>query len=169
MKRDYKRIKRRNVLYACVIFIGIFLDQLSKGLVVANMKLHESIPIVKDVLHLTYVHNKGAAFGMLADQRWVFLIISTVTIVSVGLYLFLGFCDSVVNGLSLALILSGGVGNMFDRLILGYVVDFVDFTLIDFAIFNVADAFVCIGAALLCISLIAETRRDLKESREKKR
>ena len=169
MKQNKTRTKRRNLFYLCVILIGILLDQLSKWLVVTNMTLHQSIPILEDVLHLTYVHNKGAAFGMLADRRWIFLVISTITIVAVGLYLFLGFCDNLLNGFSLALIVSGGIGNMIDRTVLGYVVDFVDVTLINFAIFNVADAFVCVGAALLCISLIGETRRELKENREKSR
>lgn len=154
-------------LYAGIVLLGIVLDQISKWLVATTFDLYESVPIIKDVLHLTYVHNKGAAFGMLAENRWVFLIISTVTILAVGVYLFLGHCDSLLNGISLSMIVSGGIGNMIDRLLLGYVIDFVDFTLINFAVFNVADAFVCVGAALLCISLIGETRRELRAGKGK--
>lgn len=169
MKLYHKLPRGTYALYAGIILIGIVLDQISKWLIATTFELHESVPILKDVLHLTYVHNKGAAFGMLADQRWIFLVISSVTILAVGAYLFLGHCEGVLNGISLSMIVSGGIGNMIDRTVLGYVVDFIDFTLIDFAVFNIADSFVCVGAALLCISLIGETRRELRAEKGKKK
>ena len=155
MKLYHKLPRKTYALYAGIILIGILLDQISKWLVATTFALHESIPLIQDVLHLTYVHNKGAAFGMLADQRWVFLVISTLTILAVGAYLFLGHCEGMLNGISLSMIVSGGIGNMIDRLSPEkYVVDFIDVRLINFAIFNVADCFVCVGAALLALHLV---------------
>ena len=144
------------LLILSVTVIGILLDQLTKLLVSSYMELGESIPLIRDVLHITYIQNRGAAFGMLADNRWVFLIVSTVTILAIGLYLFLAKPKSTLLILSLSMILSGGIGNMIDRLALGYVVDMIDFCLINFAVFNGADSFVCVGAGLLFLAVLLE-------------
>ena len=153
------------IIYSAVIIVGIFLDQLTKFLTSSFMELYESIPIIKDVIHITYIQNTGAAFGMMKDSRWVFMIVSTVMIIALSLYLYLGHAESRIYGISLAMIVSGGIGNMIDRIALGYVVDMIDFTLIDFAVFNGADSFVCVGAGLLILALILDI---IKESKEKK-
>ena len=93
------------------------------------------------------------------------MIVSTVMIIALSLYLYLGHAESRLYGISLAMIVSGGIGNMIDRIALGYVVDMIDFTLIDFAVFNGADSFVCVGAGLLILALILDI---IKESKEKK-
>ncbi len=173
----YKRI-----IYAAVLVLGIFLDQLTKALAVKHLKPIGSIPLWKGVFHLTYVENRGAAFGMLADHPWVFMVFSTVSILALGVYLFIGrsyLSDkdesgkypelSFFSGISLALIVTGGIGNMIDRTLTrvlyetGFVVDFLDFTLIDFAVFNIADCFVTVGAVLLALSLILPLLKNLKE------
>jgi signal peptidase II len=148
-----------------IILVGIFLDQLTKLLTANLMDLYESIPIIKDVIHITYVQNTGAAFGMMKDSRWLFMIVSTVMIIGLSLYLYLGHAESRLYGISIAMIVSGGIGNMIDRIALGYVVDMIDFTLIDFAVFNGADSFVCVGAGLLILALILDI---IKETKEKK-
>jgi signal peptidase II len=78
------------VLYAGIVGIGIALDQLTKWLAVKFLLPIDTVPIIKDALHLTYAENPGAAFGMLANNRWVFLIISTVAILAMAFYLFSG-------------------------------------------------------------------------------
>ncbi len=142
-----------------VVAAGIILDQLTKLLTASLMELGETIPLIRDVLHITYVQNRGAAFGMLENHRWVFLVVSTVTILAIGAYLFVTKSRDPLFITSLAMILSGGIGNMIDRLALGYVVDFIDFRLINFAVFNGADSFVCVGAALLFISILFEEKK----------
>ncbi len=156
--------KSLSVKWICplVFVLGIALDQLTKWLVVTYMTLHQSIPIIKDVIHITYIRNRGAAFGMLAEHRWVFLVLSSVTIVAVGIYLFYTKNQSPLYLTSLSMILSGGVGNMIDRIALGEVIDFIDFTLIDFAIFNGADSFVCVGAALFFLSVLLDEIKAAK-------
>lgn len=156
---------RYYVLYSLIIAVGIIIDQLSKLLVVKFLKPIDDVPLWDGVFHFNYHENQGAAFGMLADNRWVFIIISTVAIIGIGLYLFFGKASNTLMGVSMALIVSGGIANMIDRIFLGYVVDFLYFKLIDFAIFNVADAFVCIGAGLMILALILELIEESEKAK----
>ena len=156
---------KRSILYSAIIIIGIILDQLTKFLSVEFLAKVDTVPIIKNVLHLTYVENRGAAFGMLKEHRWVFISLSTVTIIALMLYLFLHRGKTKLYGVPIAMIVSGGIGNMIDRTVLGYVVDFIDFRLINFAVFNGADSFVCVGAGLLVLALVLDI---IKEAREKK-
>ena len=169
-------MKKKLVLLLPVIFGVIALDQLTKVLVLKLMTLGQSISVIPGVINLTYIQNRGAAFGMLSNHRWVFMVISIVAIGGIGAYLF-GFCKERISlQLGLAMIVGGGVGNMIDRIAygnmidrvrLGYVVDFLDFCAFDFWvwIFNVADAFVCIGAGFVVLALILDI---ISESRKKK-
>ena len=152
--------------YTAIILLGIGLDQLTKWLAVKFLSPVETVPLIKDVLHLTYVENRGAAFGMLANQRWIFIVVSTVTILGMGFALYAGFMENKLYTVASAMIISGGIGNMIDRLALGYVVDFIDFRLINFAVFNGADSFVCVGAGILVLALIIDI---VKEQKAKKR
>ena len=149
-----KKTLTEYIIYTAVIALGVGLDQLTKFLSVVFLKPITTQPIIKNVIHLTYVENRGAAFGMFADQRWIFITVSTVAIIAMLLYLYFGHAENIFMAVSLAMIISGGIGNMIDRLALGYVVDFIDFRLINFAVFNGADSFVCVGAGLLILSLI---------------
>ena len=151
-----KQCTLRYLLILSITAVGILLDQLTKFLVSHFMELGDTIPLIRDVLHITYIQNRGAAFGMLANNRWVFLIVSSVTIVGITLFLFLSKQTGTLLTVSLSMILSGGIGNMIDRLALGYVVDMIDFRLINFAVFNGADSFVCVGAGLLFLAVLLE-------------
>ena len=143
----------------------IFLDQFTKWLAVLFLQGQASAVIIPGALQLTYLENTGAAFGILKDHRWVFLVLSTLAIIGVMVYMWLCKPKSRLLCLALSMIVGGGVGNMIDRVILGYVVDFVDFCLIHFAIFNVADIFVCVGAGLLALYVILETVKEEKVRR----
>ena len=150
-------------LYTAIIAVCIFLDQLTKWLAVKFLMPIDTFPIIEDALHLTYHENSGMAFGMLADKRWIFMSVSTVLIVGLLLYLYLGFAkSSLLSAISVSMIAAGGIGNMIDRILLGYVVDFIDFRLINFAIFNGADSFVCVGAGLLILALLLETVKEAR-------
>ena len=110
----------------------------------------------------------GAAFGMMKNSRWIFLVISFVAIIGIIIYLIKFAPKNRLCQLSLAFILGGGIGNMIDRLALGYVVDFIDFRLINFAVFNVADSFVCVGAALLIVYVLFIDGKENKKSEVEK-
>ena len=181
---------RQRILYAVIVLFGILSDQISKSLAVKYLSTRDTLPLIRDVFHFTYVENRGAAFGMLKDHRWIFLVFSTIAIVALGIYLFRGvsyFSDkredgtypplSTLGGVALSLIVSGGIGNMIDRLGFGFyvnesgmgeVVDFIDFCGIWNAIFNGADSFVCVGAGLLILALVLDIIKEYKSERSKK-
>ena len=108
------------------------------------------------------------AFGMLKDHRWVFMVFSTIAIVALIVYLFRFRPESRWMQVSMAMIIGGGIGNMIDRVLLGYVVDFIDFTLINFAVFNVADSFVCIGAGIMILCLVLDLIKEIKLEKAQK-
>ena len=148
------------LLVIIITVAGILLDQITKLLVVSLMSYEQSIPLIPGLLSLTYIHNDGAAFGMLDDHRWIFLAVSTVTILLIGAYLFMTKSRQPLYLTSLSMILTGGIGNMIDRVGLGYVVDFIDFSPILPFIFNGADSFVCVGAALLFLAILLEPKEE---------
>ncbi len=157
------------MLYTVIIGVGIILDQLTKWLAVNFLlPLGRSVPIIEGALQLTYVENTGAAFGSFKDSPWVFNSVSVVAIIAILGYLFFGRGTSKLQEIALAMIVSGGIGNMIDRALLQYVIDFIDFCLIDFAVFNGADSFVCVGAGLLVLSLILEIMEESKKEKEAK-
>ena len=94
-----KKTRSEYILYSVIIAVGIILDQLTKWLSVTFLKKMTTLPLIKGVLHLTYVENRGAAFGMLADNRWVFMITSTVMIIVLSLYLYLAITKVVSSRL----------------------------------------------------------------------
>lgn len=142
------------IALAAICFL-IAADQITKMLISSNFEVGESMHIIDGVLDFTYVQNRGAAFGMFADQRWIFLV-GTVILLAVIIILWArGFIKHVTGTISAVLIIAGGIGNMIDRVWLGYVVDFIDISpLFDFAVFNVADCCVCVGAVFLAIYIL---------------
>ena len=162
-------------LFTGVLLLVVLLDQITKMIVVKNMELGESVPLIKDVFHFTYILNEGAAFGMLADHRWIFLILSTVSVLGISAYLILRSRKlGVLFGISLSMIAGGGIGNMIDRIWngevfgSGAVIDFIDFCAFPQIwtwIFNVADAAVCVGAGLIFLAIILD---EIKDARKRK-
>lgn len=173
-----KKKPKDYILYSAIILVGIILDQLTKFLVTKYMTLYQSIPLIKGFLHLTYTTNDGAAFGMMDGQRWVFIVVSILAIVAFIAYLYLGHADNMLYAISLSMVISGGIGNMIDRLGFGFyvnpntglgeVVDFIDFCGIWDAIFNGADSFVCVGAGLLILALVIDLKKEYELEKAKK-
>ena len=149
--------------------LAVVLDQVTKILAVKYLMPVDTVPIIKKVLHLTYLENTGAAFGSLKNSRWVFLAVSTFAIIALVFYMFRFKPKNRVLSAGLAFIIGGGIGNMIDRLAKGYVVDFVDFRLINFAVFNVADSFVCVGAALVIIYIFFFAEKEDKNAKNEKK
>ena len=159
------------LIWIVVIVASVFADQLTKQLVVNFLDREEPFDVIEGVFRFSYVENRGAAFGMLDDHRWVFMIVSTLAIVGIIFYMW-KFCrDSKLLCLGLSLIVGGGIGNMIDRIFLGYVIDFLDFCAFPnlwMWVFNVADAFVCVGAAIVVLSLLIDIVKDSKKKAELK-
>ena len=147
------------MLLCILTVIGVIaLDQLTKLWVLDALVPIGTYKLWDGVLHFTYVENRGAAFGMLANHRWVFMAVSTVAIIAMFLYVTIAKPKGKLELVSLSFIIGGGIGNMIDRIFRGFVVDFIDVTCIDFFVFNVADSFVCVGAGLLVLSVLLETK-----------
>lgn len=137
----------------------VILDQFSKYIVVENMALGESIPIIEEVFHLTYILNPGAAFGMFAHNRLFFIAIAVIVI---GIIIWarreiLASPWEVKAGCGL--FLGGAIGNLIDRVRQGLVIDFFDFRI--WPVFNIADIAICIGVGLIIWNLLKmELKRD---------
>ena len=156
--------------FGCLILsvILIIADQLIKAWAFTDLQAIGSIPLVQDVLHLTYSENRGAAFSILYGRTELLMIVNTLLIL-VLLYILLS--KKMAHPLavfSTTLIISGGIGNMIDRVIRegSFVVDYIDFRLINFAIFNFADICVVGGVALLLVYMIFIEGKQGKEGSE---
>ena len=140
------------MIYIIIIILGLILDRLSKVYAINNFIEN---PIEGPLINLTYLENRGAAFGILQDKRLFFLLI-TIAIVCYLLYYFYKSykTNPTILNISLSMIIAGALGNFYDRLINGYVVDFIEFSFFNFPVFNIADIFVTLGCALMIIYII---------------
>ena len=137
------RKKEREV---ATVFLVLVLDQLTKFLVTQRLALHDSIPILKGIFSITLIHNRGAAFGILKNQFYLFLCVSIVTIILIY-FVLKHKSSSQLYSFSLSLILGGALGNLIDRVFFGYVVDFLDFHI--WPVFNIADSAITSGTLIL--------------------
>ena len=144
------------MLSILVAIAVISLDLISKILAVHFVKPVGTVSVIDGVMNFTYVENRGMAFGALQDARWVFISVSAVMICVICFLIWKYRGKSRMFDLTLGLILGGGIGNMIDRITLGYVIDFLDFCAFDFWkwVFNVADTAICVGTALLMVCLL---------------
>lgn len=143
----------RALLWGLVVLFSVLADQATKKLVTAAMAQNERIPVIPGLFSFCYIENKGAAWGMLSGSRWVFLVVTALALVILPIFLYRYRKLPFLFGFSLSLVLGGAIGNMIDRLFLGSVVDFFEFTFIDFPVFNVADICVTVGTVLMFIYL----------------
>lgn len=134
------------------ILAFLLLDQLLKYWIRSNMTIGQSIPVISGIFHITYIENPGAAFGILANHRILFLLL-TIAITGIMVYLYMSLHNKKsLTALSLGLVISGAAGNFIDRFLRGTVTDMFDFQI--WPIFNIADICICVGIALLCYVLI---------------
>jgi signal peptidase II len=132
------------------------------------MEIGQTIPLWEGVFHITSLRNKGAAFGILQGQRWLFIIVTIIVVLGIIYYLQKEGRKNRRVSLALSILLGGALGNFFDRLIRGEVVDSLDFRLIDYPIFNLADVFIVSAVALLILDMWLETRKGQQKHESKK-
>ncbi|MBH8562514.1 lipoprotein signal peptidase [Nostoc sp. CENA67] len=150
-------MRLKNRLFWIAAFIAFFLDQLTKYWVVQTFTKGQTLPLLPDIFHITYVTNTGAAFSLLSGKvEWLRWLSLGVSLVLIGLASF-GPVLNRWDQLGYGFILGGALGNGIDRFVLGYVVDFLDFRLINFAVFNIADSFISIGIVCLLIGSLQKT------------
>ena len=154
-----------------LILLIVASDQLTKWLAVVYLQGGDVSEVIPGVLRFVYVENDGAAFGMLDSHRWIFMILSSVAIVGLLIFLWRRPPQSLLCRIGIAFLIGGGIGNMIDRCMLGYVIDFIDFCAfpeIWMWVFNVADAFVTVGTGMLMFYLVRELIRDMKAEKAAK-
>lgn len=148
-----------------ILIAGLLLaDQLSKYLVQTELALYESVPVAENIFHITYIQNYGAAFSMLQGKQLFLIMISAAALGGASVYLWLRRKNAgrlLLTGL--ALVISGGVGNLADRVVRGYVIDFFDFRI--WPIFNVADICVCCGCSLIVLYVLFGELRGRRRKR----
>lgn len=149
------------MMYYLIALVVIAIDQFTKWLIVKNMELGESIPIIDNVLYITSHRNTGAAWGMLKGQMWFFYIITVIFVIGVIYYIQKYGKQDKFLGLSLALILGGAIGNFIDRVWRKEVVDFIHTYIFsyNFPVFNIADSALCVGVALIMIQTLLEGKK----------
>lgn len=136
--------------YRYLWVLGIILiDQIVKYIIRSAMYVGESLPVVRDVFHITYVQNRGAAFNMLDGQSLILTLVPAIAIIVAIWYMEKHLSEHWTLALSLVLVISGGIGNLIDRTVLGFVTDMLDFRF--WPVFNVADIAVCVGAGFLIL------------------
>ena len=141
-----------------IVFFLILADQAIKFLVVSLMELGESIPVFAGIFHITYIENPGAAFGLFANQRLVFIVAGILVIAAACLMYRRLMSEKAIIRWGVALLLGGAGGNLIDRLRIGGVIDFLDFRI--WPVFNIADIGICVGVALLMYALIYDTEKE---------
>ena len=141
-----------------IVFFLILADQAIKFLVVSLMELGEAIPVFAGIFHITYIENPGAAFGLFANQRLVFIVAGILVIAAACLMYRRLMSEKAIIRWGVALLLGGAVGNLIDRLRIGGVIDFLDFRI--WPVFNIADIGICVGVALLMYALIYDTEKE---------
>ncbi|WP_025027680.1 signal peptidase II [Caldalkalibacillus mannanilyticus] len=158
------------MLYFVIALVVFLLDQGTKKLVMDRMALGESIPILSDIFFLTSHRNPGAAFGILPNQRWFFIIVTIIVVIGIIYYLIKLKNTKKLLSISLGLILGGALGNFLDRVLYGEVVDFLDVKIrlgqfyYDYPIFNIADSALVIGVILLLLDTLKDSIREIKQN-----
>jgi len=169
----FRDIMTRYRLLSIICLIILVVDQASKMYVDTHFRLHESLPVIDGFFHLTYVRNKGAAFGILANSAVripFFITVSVVAMIGILWYIKRIRDDQKTVFFSLALIFSGAFGNLIDRIRYGEVIDFLDFFWRShhWPAFNVADSAITVGVALLFVDMWREDRKKTAEQFERK-
>jgi signal peptidase II len=143
------------MIYLIISAVVVGLDQVSKYLISSLIIPGDSIPIIKNIFHITLVHNTGIAFGMFKNQVAIFILVSSIAIILILYNLFQHKRNGGLHKLelnALCLILGGAIGNLIDRVMFGYVIDFLDFRI--WPVFNIADSAITIGIIILLVRCI---------------
>lgn len=147
------RKKSKLMLFVDLIVTLVLLavDQFTKYLAIVHLKNQPAFILIDSVLELRYLENRGSAFGMLQNQKFLLLFVGFIFLAVILFFLFRMPCDKKFRAAHIALsaIVAGGIGNMLDRFRFDYVVDFIYFALIDFPIFNAADCYIVVFSILL--------------------
>lgn len=156
-------------IYICVILLMIAADQAVKYWAFTSLQAQQTIPLIENVFHLTYIENRGAAFSLFAqfDSRWIFVVLAVAITIAIFSVIRKNLIQTKLGCWSLVMVAAGALGNAIDRVIRGFVVDMFDFRLIHFPVFNVADIFICVGGVLFILYFMFQ-HKDKDEAEKQK-
>lgn len=158
------KLKNKNIWCAIMIILIVAFDRITKYFAKLYLYGKGAKAFIKGVVEFVYAENTGVAFSMFSGGRWFFILLTAVAVVACLVYMFKG---NGKNNLwlfwSLGVIVSGAVGNLIDRIFLGYVIDFINPTFVNFAVFNIADCAVTLGAVSLIAYLLVDIIKSSKE------
>ena len=141
------------MLFILIPAIVVLADQLFKYWVTTKLVEGGTIVLIKGIIHLTYVENRGAAFSILEGMQWLLIVLASIGILAI-IYIMLTHKGKPLGKIALAMVLGGAIGNLIDRVVLGYVVDMFSFDFMSFAIFNIADIFITVGGVMFLVDYI---------------
>ena len=151
------------IIALLTVFMVVFLDRVTKAFFSQILSLGESLPVIRGFFHITLVHNTGIAFGLFRDQGIVFIIIPVIAIglLIYNIYYYRRFEEQIseLYIIGFSLILGGAFGNLVDRILYGYVIDFLDLRI--WPVFNVADSAITIGALIIAVKCLLMTKHEL--------
>ena len=154
------------MLYAILAVLLVVIDQAVKFAVRANIELGRSVPFIPCIMDLAYVQNTGAAFSILRQHTWLLTLTSAVVVLVMCYLVVKGFFKNALGRWAAALVLAGGMGNLIDRAVFGFVTDMFQTTFIDFPVFNVADCCITVGVPLLFLYVLLYVGKDEKKEDE---
>lgn len=138
-----------------ISLVLVIIDQVSKLLILRGTTLNNEIEVIKNFFYITYTHNTGAAFSILLGKRLFLVLITIIVLVIIFNYIKKNRITRKIELISFALVIGGTIGNLIDRIVHGYVIDFIDLKIFgyDFPVFNLADSFITVGVILLILTL----------------
>lgn len=146
------------MLVLLIIAVVIIVDQIMKMQVLSSMELGMSIQVWPGIFHITYIQNAGAAFGILAEQRWIFIAVSVLLLAAAAFFYPQLRRESAWIRYGAALLVGGAIGNLIDRIWLGQVIDFLDFRV--WPVFNIADIGIVVGVGCIMYAMLWKDRKE---------
>ncbi len=167
MSGKAKRYIISSVQILCAAMLA-FADLLIKKEAAKALMGKDDIILIKNVLALSYAENTGAAWSMFSDSTKLLSVVTLILLVAVAVYIFSGKLHGKIKNTGVVFVLAGGMGNLWERIAKGYVVDYIKTLFIDFPVFNFADILVVCGVFIICTALIIEMIKDEKQKKQEK-
>lgn len=159
--------RKKHISSAIMIILIVAFDQFTKYLASAKLKNGAPVSFIPNFVQFRYAENTGMAFSMFSGARWIFVVLTLAVCLAALCYMYSDKCKDLWVYWSVGVVVSGGIGNLIDRALHGFVVDFIEPVFVDFAVFNIADCAVTCGAAVLVCYLVADTfKKDKRETDE---
>lgn len=156
---------KKHIWASVMIILIVAFDQITKQLASHFLKAGNVVDFIPGVVQFRYVENTGIAFSMFSGSRWVFAALTFLVCAGVLVYMFGNHCKSLWLYWSLGVVVAGGIGNLIDRVLIGYVIDFIEPVFVDFAVFNIADCAVTCGAVSFVFCMVVDMFRKDKGSK----